>query len=691
VAGADLGDQLEELLTHRTTEADRSNFMNALASLLRAAPHLHLVVTVRSDAEPQFQDTSLRPWWTAARFAVPAMTRDELRQIIEKPAAAAVLHFEPSRLVERLIDDVALVPAPLPLLSFALSELYRRCWTRWQDGLRDRGLRETDYDEMGSVARALTQRATAVHDVLVAEDAAYATTIRNIVTRMTAIVGGEVARRRVPRDELVYRDPDEDRRVGDVLQRFHEARLISLGTETTRDSGAGAYAEPTHDELVRGWTKVSQWLDDIDATPGMRTLPALGDAVRSWRAHQQDDRYLWSWYDPRVDLMSALERDHQFVFNADEARFVKRSVRRRRGRRARLIGGLLTVILLLTIIAVNACSVAGAQERELQRDALRANAYAAHALAGAAAFHLREQIDAVVATAANPAISLSFHATDGEILEPRRIGTPFESLSLFDRAGTMISHASSVHSHNVGKDYSWRDYFLGARRLGEAGLRGGYISRAFRSEDDNLYKFGVAAPVYDSGVWVGALMATIGTDFALGRKRLDDASDAGPMAVVVAPRDRSRFTAEGAGEYVVILHEGLDHGAEIPIDSPRVREIRALQAERKQHAEHKQLRWIDPEPITDDTHHDPVSVFGGRWLAGFAPVGDTGFIVIVQTRYGAAVAPNARLSRSFARRAGAVLFGAALLVGIMLCGSMLLTYRLHRRRTRRTRDGALRI
>src|SRR4029079_10872213 len=138
-------------------------------------------------------------------------------------ARAAVLHFEPSRLVERLIDDVALVPAPLPLLSFALSELYRRCWTRWQRGARDRGLRATDYDEMGSVARALTQRATAVHDRLVAENPAYAITIRNVVTRMITKVGGELARRRVPCDELVYKDKPENQRVNEVLQQFHEA------------------------------------------------------------------------------------------------------------------------------------------------------------------------------------------------------------------------------------------------------------------------------------------------------------------------------------------------------------------------------------------------------------------------------------------------------------------------------------
>src|SRR4029078_3786735 len=103
--------------------------------------------------------------------------------------------------MKRLLDDVALVPAPLRLLSFALSELYRCCWARWVRGVHDRALHESDYVAMGSVARVLTQRASTAHDQLVAEDAAYAVTIRNVFTRMVSVVGGEVARRRVPRSE----------------------------------------------------------------------------------------------------------------------------------------------------------------------------------------------------------------------------------------------------------------------------------------------------------------------------------------------------------------------------------------------------------------------------------------------------------------------------------------------------------
>ena len=56
--------------------------------------------------------------------------------------------------------------------------------------------------------------------------------------------------------------------------------------------------------------------------------------------------------------------------------------------------------------------------------------------------------------------------------------------------------------------------------------------------------------------------------------------------------------------------------------------------------------------------------YEGRWLAGFAPVGDTGFIVIVQTRYDAAVQPNARLWR-IAQVGGFILMGAVIWVGLL--------------------------
>lgn len=406
-------DQLEELSTYRIAEANRSAFLEALAGAIDIAPSLHVVVTVRSDAEPLFHDTALGPWWTAGRLAVPVMSRDELRDIIEKPAAAAVLSFEPPRLVERLIDDVALVPAPLPLLSFGLSELFRRCWLRWQAGVRDRTLRATDYEEMGSVARALTRTASTLYDQLVEEDEKSAITIRNVFSRMVVVTSGERARRRVPLDELVYDDPDEARRVGDVLQRFHEARLISLGTEPSEGGVERSYAEPMHDELVRGWDYVSRWLDELDAINGARSLlSAVAGAARAWHASGQANSMLWN--DSRAELADELGRSQPYILNSREKWFITHSVRFRRSRRRRLVGGLLIVIAVLAI----ASGVALSESRRAAANAARAEhtqrlEREARQVAQAAEIDARAQSERAAAEADRARVSEQ-RATDAE-------------------------------------------------------------------------------------------------------------------------------------------------------------------------------------------------------------------------------------------------------------------------------------
>jgi hypothetical protein len=77
--------------------------------------------------------TELKNRWQSGRFIVPAMTRGELREAIEKPAEARVMFFQPPELVEQLIDEVAGMPGALPLLSFTLSELYLKYLKRQQE------------------------------------------------------------------------------------------------------------------------------------------------------------------------------------------------------------------------------------------------------------------------------------------------------------------------------------------------------------------------------------------------------------------------------------------------------------------------------------------------------------------------------------------------------------------------------
>ncbi|MDX2228043.1 MAG: caspase family protein [Leptolyngbyaceae cyanobacterium bins.349] len=301
-------DQLEELITLCQNLQERHQFLDSLASLLKThANQFHVLLTLRSDFEPQFRNIPLESDWVNGRFVVPAMTREELREAIEAPASARVIFFDPPDLVDQLIDEVANMPGALPLLSFALSELYLKYLQRQdQAKLRgetlDRAITQADYDELGGVTRSLTQRADQEYAALVAMDPAYTQTIRNVMLRMVA-VGGELARRRVPESELCYPDP-ENSRVHHVIRQFLAARLIVTGTDVHQQT----YFEPAHDALVRGWDKLLTWQQEQEEILILQRR--LTPAATEWemvKRHQESFKGIagktaiaLNWFDRRL-------------------------------------------------------------------------------------------------------------------------------------------------------------------------------------------------------------------------------------------------------------------------------------------------------------------------------------------------------------------------------------------------------
>uniref|UniRef100_UPI00403FBFA2 nSTAND1 domain-containing NTPase n=1 Tax=Microcoleus sp. OTE_8_concoct_300 TaxID=2964710 RepID=UPI00403FBFA2 len=254
-----------------------------LGAIVECPQQLHIVLTLRSDFEPRFLSSPLSAYWKDARFPVRAMNLDELRQAIEGPALKQALYFEPPELVGMLIDEVGQMPGALPLLSFALSELYIKLHGRWtKDNATDRALRIKDYEELGGVAGALTRRATQEYDNLVRtfgekSGKAYQATMRRVMLRMVAIEGGGVARRRVPESELVYPDSEENKRVAQVSDQLIKARLLVKGQETGEP-----YVEPAHDFLVRGWGMLQDWLDEQRKQETLDLQQRLAAQANDW-------------------------------------------------------------------------------------------------------------------------------------------------------------------------------------------------------------------------------------------------------------------------------------------------------------------------------------------------------------------------------------------------------------------------
>ncbi|MGC1306581.1 MAG: caspase family protein [Phormidesmis sp.] len=282
-------DQFEELITLGLSDEKKERFVRALAQAIATHRHqLRLVLTLRSDFEPQFQESALQPYWSAARFVVPPMTRAELREAIVQPASKRVIYFQSDNpdnpLVDQIIDEVADMPGALPLLSFTLSELYlkylqRQKTARNRGELLERTITEADYRELGGVARSLTQRADSEYQALVDRDLHYAATVRNVMLRMVAVGGTQLARRSVPLSEFEYAT-SEQQRVQTVIKQFSDARLLVEGTAVD----GRPYVEPAHDALVLGWQKLLDWQQAEEAS--LLLQRRLTPAAEEWRSHQ---------------------------------------------------------------------------------------------------------------------------------------------------------------------------------------------------------------------------------------------------------------------------------------------------------------------------------------------------------------------------------------------------------------------
>ncbi|MEA5595449.1 caspase family protein, partial [Rivularia sp. UHCC 0363] len=297
-------DQTEEIITLCQNENERKEFFQQILTAINHHRHqLRVILTLRSDFESQVRDaglkfvceelnlgnTFLQRRWQSGRFIVPAMTRSQLREAIEKPAISRVMYFQPNDLVEQLIDEVADMPGALPLLSFALRELFLKYLKRQRNAQFnqgkniDRALTQADYQELGGVMRSLTQRADEEYEALVKENPAYKQVIRHVMLRMVALGGGELARRQVPLLELKY-PPEKNSLVKKVIERFSIARLLVEG----QDAKGNPYVEPAHDALVRGWEKLLAWKQKEEEN--LLLQRRLTPAAQEWEILKNKDK-----------------------------------------------------------------------------------------------------------------------------------------------------------------------------------------------------------------------------------------------------------------------------------------------------------------------------------------------------------------------------------------------------------------
>ncbi|MCB9131493.1 MAG: ATP-binding protein [Anaerolineales bacterium] len=302
-------DQFEEMVT-LCRDDEHQYFLRLLAAAIQGQPDVfRLIITLRGDFEPLFADTTLfkddkasdkAPKPQSANdginssfsYVVPPMSHDDLRQVIERPASAQVLYFDPPDLVDKLIDEVIQTPGALPLLSFTLSELYVKYVQSDRD---DRSLTGADYGALGGVVGSLRHRATEEYGRL--PDEAHRTAMQRAMLRMVSVEGSELARRRVSERELDYLENDLSKT---VIDRLVDARLLVHDRDNLNgDGNPDPYVEPAHDALVLAWDNLLAWKKEAEEYLPLQRR--LWQSAREWQDAPPDAKSGLLWDDdPRL-------------------------------------------------------------------------------------------------------------------------------------------------------------------------------------------------------------------------------------------------------------------------------------------------------------------------------------------------------------------------------------------------------
>ena len=270
-------DQFEELFSLVSSESVRSRFLETLvAAATDERSRIRILLTLRAD----FFDQPLRYSGFAEVMRLSILpvgppTDDGLARAIAQPAREVGVDLEPG-LVTRIVDDVKDEPGGLPLMQYALTELFA---TREHDTLTLDG-----YHRTGGVLGALGRRAEEIYQHL-SNDGREAT--RHLFLRLITV--DELAddtRRRVRQTEL--------RALGinpvvldDVLQQFGAYRLLAFDRDAPTRTPT---IEVAHEALIREWDRLRTWVDE--RREDLLIHRRIQVAVRDWEDSGEDPSFL---------------------------------------------------------------------------------------------------------------------------------------------------------------------------------------------------------------------------------------------------------------------------------------------------------------------------------------------------------------------------------------------------------------
>ncbi len=273
-------DQFEEVFSLVADEAERAAFLDeVVAAVTEPGSRVRVVMTLRADFyDRPLQYRGFGELLAARTHAVTPLSLEELERAVSGPVEAVGARIEPG-LVTEIVAECAGRPGALPLLQFALTEVF--------EGRTGADLTLEAFHRVGGVSGALARSAESRYAGL---DSSARAAARQLFLRLVAVGedGSERTRRRVLRAELATLDVDPTA-MDTATLAFGSRRLLTFDRDpVTR----GPTVEIAHEALLREWARLRDWIDQSQEE--IRVQARLALAATDWSDAGRSEDYLLS-------------------------------------------------------------------------------------------------------------------------------------------------------------------------------------------------------------------------------------------------------------------------------------------------------------------------------------------------------------------------------------------------------------
>jgi WD40 repeat protein/serine/threonine protein kinase len=320
-------DQFEQLFTMVEDESTRSHFLDLIE---QAVTDLHsrvrVIITLRAD----YYDRPLqyakfgRLIQTYLETLLP-LSAEELERAIVYPAHQVGVDLEPG-LSATIIEDVNYRPGNLPLLQYALTELF--------DQRAGRLLTSQAFSKIGGAGGALARRAEQLYHE---QDDQGQEMIRQMFLRLVNVgeplgigavdvpITSETSRR-VLHAELLSAAVEPDQ-LDEIIDTYVDYRLLTLDHDPATRKPT---IELAHEAILQAWDRLRSWLEESANDLSMHRQ--LIRATSEWVAGDREESFLLRG--ARLTNIESWTNETQLVFTEEERAYVAACVAARQERAA---------------------------------------------------------------------------------------------------------------------------------------------------------------------------------------------------------------------------------------------------------------------------------------------------------------------------------------------------------------------